>query len=386
MTIVALRDASASPLVRHAATYLGFKRKRLTTASERGYRTVLRELAAFYPDHDLADFEPPAGAILIEDFLNARWGDRSPRTYNKSFSILADFFRWHVARGTLNRDPMLTIERATPRAIHRTTFSDEQRQRILAANPDPRDQIALRLLLDYGLRKGALQRVQFCHFDRDTRRLVIFTKGAKVFTLPVPDERLWRCLDLLDEPGHHFLIPRQEQRRRRPPHREQLAAAHTTLEHLRETVAAVDDAACARELGQLVSLLSLARGWLDLTAAAAAVQVRRFPDKQIGEHGLHDWWYRRLQRAGIVAPGVTSGERMHKARHTAGQRVLDKTGNLKAAQALLCHATIGTTGDVYVGWEIEQLAETMRAVVPADDVGALTQTLTQRAREVGSRV
>jgi site-specific recombinase XerC len=34
---------------------------------------------------------------------------------------------------------------------------------------------------------------------------------------------------------------------------------------------------------------------------------------------------------------------MHKARHTAGQRVLDKTGNLKSVQRLLGHASIATT-------------------------------------------
>jgi hypothetical protein len=65
--------------------------------------------------------------------------------------------------------------------------------------------------------------------------------------------------------------------------------------------------------------------------------LRRFPDKPMGDHGLHDWWYRCLANAGIVAQGTTSGERMHKARHTAGQRVLDATGNLKASRS--CSAT-----------------------------------------------
>jgi len=37
-----------------------------------------------------------------------------------------------------------------------------------------------------------------------------------------------------------------------------------------------------------------------------------------------------LERAGVVAKGLTAGEKMHKARYTACQRVLDKTGNLKA--------------------------------------------------------
>ena len=34
---------------------------------------------------------------------------------------------------------------------------------------------------------------------------------------------------------------------------------------------------------------------------------------------------------------------MHKARHTAGQRLLDATGNLKAVQKLLGHQDLRTT-------------------------------------------
>jgi site-specific recombinase XerC len=48
---------------------------------------------------------------------------------------------------------------------------------------------------------------------------------------------------------------------------------------------------------------------------------------------------------------------MHEARHTAGQRVLDATGNLKATQKLLGHASTITTGDLYADWDIDQLAE-----------------------------
>jgi integrase len=78
-----------------------------------------------------------------------------------------------------------------------------------------------------------------------------------------------------------------------------------------------------------------------------------FLDTPMGVHGLHAWWYRCLSRAGLVAEGVTSGERMHKARHTAGQRLLDATGNLKAVQKLLGHESIQTTGDIYTDWDAE---------------------------------
>src|SRR5262245_20131384 len=87
------------------------------------------------------------------------------------------------------------------------------------------------------------------------------------------------------------------------------------------------------------------------------------PTTPTGNHGAHSWWYRCVERAGVVAKGVTAGEKMHKARHTAGQRVLDKTGNLKATQKLLGHESIQTTGDIYTDWDIDQLAETLAEVV-----------------------
>ena len=84
----------------------------------------------------------------------------------------------------------------------------------------------------------------------------------------------------------------------------------------------------------------------------------------MGVHGLHRWWYGCLEQAGVVAKGQTSGERMHKARHTAGQRVIDQTrGNLKAVQTLLGHSSISTTGDIYTDWDISQLEETLRAML-----------------------
>jgi site-specific recombinase XerC len=84
-------------------------------------------------------------------------------------------------------------------------------------------------------------------------------------------------------------------------------------------------------------------------------------------NGTHLWWYRRLANAGIVPAGASHGEHLHKARHTAGQRVLDRTGNLKAVQELLGHCSIQTTGDVYADRDIDQLAATMAEVLEDED-------------------
>jgi integrase len=172
----------------------------------------------------------------------------------------------------------------------------------------------VRLLLDYGLRQGALRAVQFKHFDHQRRRLTIFTKGQKVRELPIPHPAFWldlerHILDVGAQPTH-YLMPRMKGN-----------GAATTPD----------------------------------------------PSKPMGTHGAHRWWYRCLARAGIVPEGTSSGERMHKARHTAGQRVLDATGKLKAVQKLLGHSSIQTTGDVYADWDIDQLAATMAGVLAEDD-------------------
>jgi Phage integrase family len=58
--------------------------------------------------------------------------------------------------------------------------------------------------------------------------------------------------------------------------------------------------------------------------------------------------------------------RAHKTRRTAGQRVRDATGNLKAVQKLLGHSSIQTTGDIYADWDVHQLASTIAEVLAGD--------------------
>jgi hypothetical protein len=95
--------------------------------------------------------------------------------------------------------------------------------------------------------------------------------------------------------------------------------------------------------------------------------VRYWPEQPMSTTPLHLWWYRCLEHAGIVAEGTTAGERMHKARHTAGQRVLDKTGDLKLVQKLLGHESIKTTGDVYLDYDIDQWAERLARVLDDEE-------------------
>jgi integrase len=303
------------PLGRDAGRYLMSKRKRLTPSSFRGYEGCLDKLARAFPDLELADFELPVGAQRLEEFLDDRWGDSAPGTYNVNHAYLTDFFRWQVRRGRMHSNPMTLVERAKKREVYRTTFTNDQRRAVIASAEDLRDRIALRLLFDYGIRKGALRIVQFKHFDHQRKRLTVFTKGRKVRELPLPDPHLWMDLEryILDteaKPSHYLM--------------------------------------CLRK-------------------PIPRAGVRSFPTRPLSSTALHRWWYARLNDAGIVAKGETHGERMHKARHTAGQRVLDATGDLKLVQRFLGHASIQTTGDIYVDYDVEQLASKMAEVLRQED-------------------
>lgn len=313
----ALKDKSyqLTPLGEDVAAYLRAKRKRLTDASYRSYEGTLDKLARDFPDLTVEDFEPPAGTVRLEQFLDGRWGDQAPGTYNVCLAHVTDFFKHFQRLGRLHGNPTLLIERARKRDVLRTVFTTEQRKSIVASAEEQRDRVALRLLLDYGLRKGALRAVQFKHFDWQRRELMIFTKGAKIRNLPLPDAVLWTELERLtletEAQPTHFLM-------------------------------------C-------------------LVKPIPRAGVRRFPARQMSSTAMHRWWYRQLEHAGITVKGETHGEKMHKARHTAGQRVLDATGDLKLTQRLLGHASIQTTGDIYVDYDNATFAAKMADVLRDDD-------------------
>jgi integrase len=283
------------------------------------------KLARDFADLRVEDFEPPAGSRRIEEFLDGRWGDGAPGTYNVCLAHVADFFKYWRKMGRLQGDPCLLIERARKRDVLRTVFTNDQHRGIIAGTADRRDRLALRLLLDFALRKGALRAIQFKHFDHERRQLTIFTKGEKVRNIPLPDKHLWmdlerHILDVQAQPSDFLMCLVKPM-----------------------PVGSPDDDGKRR------------------------TELRRFPKRAMSNTAMHRWWYRQLEHAGIVASGETHGERMHKARHTAGQRVLDRTGDLKLVQKLLGHASIQTTGDIYVDYDMAQFAARLAEALNEDE-------------------
>lgn len=306
------------PLGQDVKAYLRVKRKRLTRESEIAWENTLHKLVQEFPDLRVEDFEPPRGTELIEQFMDDAWGHLSPGYFNRQLTIINDFFRFYRRRERLRGDPMLAIEKARTETPYRSAYSKDQVQAIVASQGALRDQIACRLMLHYGLRQGSMRKIQFKHFDTSRRQLTVFSKGSKVRPMGIPEPALWTDLQM----------------------------------HIIETYdspsAPPDD-----------YLLHSARG-------NRFHRVELY-EKPMSNWTFHTWWYKRLEEAGVVAKGTTSGERPHKARHTAGQIVLDETHNLKAAQMLLGHANIATTGNIYTSWNDEQLVQTMADIWGKED-------------------
>ena len=76
---------------------------------------------------------------------------------------------------------------AAPARYERRTIDAEIVAKIITAQPNPRDRIALMLLFRLALRKSELAAIQFKHFGHDRKRLRVYGKGGTIIPVPVPD-------------------------------------------------------------------------------------------------------------------------------------------------------------------------------------------------------
>ena len=340
----------AYPLGGEWAAFMRWGRGSWTEATYRSYESCGDKLARTFPDLELRDFEPPVGTERLEEFMDLLWGERAPATYNTNLTILQQFFRFCVLKGKIHGDPSMPLKRRKKRQPHREVFNEDAMLAISTNGPQPgkymyRDKVALRLLLEWALRKGALRAVQYKHFDRPLHnedgslrrpgRLTIFTKGEKVFDKVIQDDAFWRDLDLAmmalgAEPEHYLMGGRQTFNR----------------------FAGYD-----RVTGEkLIDRREIEK-----------------PEKPLSNSATHHWWYGCLERAGIAQPGQRSGQKMHKARHSSGQALLEEFHDIKLVQKHLGHASPTTTLETYVDYDdfalsshMEKLLARRRGDVDAD--------------------
>ncbi len=279
-----------------------------TSETLRDYEAILAKLAIDHADLDLIDFEPPAGTTRLREFIDERWGEAAPRTRKKVRAVLMSF---QVGAGRIQapRNPVVPIRSPRLRDVERELFSAEDVARIVAAQPELRDRVALKLLFLMGLRKGELAATRYRDFDLGRRRLRVHGKGGKIRHTPIPTE------DLREEIAELSL--------RRDP-----------LEHL---------------------LYPQKRG----PKGTVIWENRRKP---LSAPALHRWWYRCLARAGVVDEGTTHGKKMHGARYTSGTEFYLATGDIYATQQLLGHADVSTTANIYVQGSPADLEAKLRKV------------------------
>ena len=210
----AMRDKSyrETPVGLAVGAYYRWKRNEwgATQRTLDDYELILARLAIDHADLELADFTPPVGTERLREFIDNRWGERTPRTRAKVISVLRDFFAWAVREKGLVGNPAAAITRPRKRGVERRPFPPGDSAKLIAAQPRRRDRVAVLLLLRLGLRNGELARVQFKHYDG--RHLTVFGKGGKVRYLPVVDGELRlelerHILDRGPDPEEYLLYP-----------------------------------------------------------------------------------------------------------------------------------------------------------------------------------
>jgi integrase len=352
------------------AEYLDAKNPQLKEPSRRSYSGTLRKLAEDFAGRRLTDFAAPSATSMLKEFLDRRWGPQAESTYNGNLSIVQDFFLWHTREGHLDADRAGVLQRKKEgrkdrEALERPLFAEEDRTAILRANPDVRDIVALRLVIDFGVRKGALQKLRFGDFDRSRRQVALTTRGGPI-VLPLPDQEFWEDFDQLrgnlDARDECYLLPRRTRRRFRPKQASEIEKLFGDLQHAarRGTELAVElrsteSAVFLVKLDEAIEFFALAR-------ERALTKVRIYPTEPSGEHGMHLWWYDCLRRAGLVERGVTRGQAMRKGRHTAGKRVLDRTGGDFKAVAKMLGMGVRTARITYANTPADSLEAAMANV------------------------
>jgi integrase len=72
-------------------------------------------------------------------------------------------------------------------------------------------------------------------------------------------------------------------------------------------------------------------------------------------NGVHRWWYRMCEQAGLVEKGQRSGFNLHRTRHGFALE-MRRAVSLEAASQALGHSDLSTTMRHYGHWADEELA------------------------------
>ena len=254
---------------------------------------------------------------LTVNHLRVARDDFTRSQRRKVTAVFRDCFRW-LYEEEYTTDNVAGRLRYPKRDLVVVTdiFDDDEKFAIVTAQDDIMDRVGVLLLLRAGLRQGELRGVQVRDVNLVEKYVIVRRgKGGKGRVVPIKGELV-------------------------------------------------------RALNEMLSpIASLERGPDDflLCPTRGGRSRQRVPSKPMGKRGAHEWWYRCLQRAGIVEDGVTSGRRMHGARHTYATDLIRATnGNMVAVKENLGHSSIDITVDLYTHFAFQDQAD---AVARMPEIG-----------------
>lgn len=156
------------------------------------YLDTPKRLAAYLAANDLE-----LGAPDIRAFLASERDRTSPASAAKHYRNLCVYFRWLVAEGEADDNPMTRVEKPKVHDEVKPFFSEGELAALLRATrgqdfESRRDHALLRILIDTGLRVSGLADLRFDPADENAsdvflaqRRLRVRLKGGEIWWVPI---------------------------------------------------------------------------------------------------------------------------------------------------------------------------------------------------------
>jgi integrase len=142
--------------------------------SVKDYRSTLMQLCSKYAGRPLTDFDGPAGTRLLIDYMATvtPGSKKARRAHLRSFFDYVNYFHGDE----VPRNPALRLRIPRSQTLVRTPQPLAQIETLIAAQPSPRDRLAILLGYPLALRRGAVRGVRLKDFKDD--HVSIILKGG----------------------------------------------------------------------------------------------------------------------------------------------------------------------------------------------------------------
>lgn len=262
---------------------------------------ITRETAQQYESRllDFAD-SVKVPARDVRTFHVEQWQAReglSTHYRRARLTVLRGFCQWCVMRGFIEKDPTLGLKLPKLPALLPRYLTADESSAVVAHCDDPRARLAAVLMLQEGLRRGEVARIQLGDIDRRKRLLAVRGKGGQ--------GDVTRRLPLVDE-------------------------AWLTL----------------------LAYLPLVPG-----SSGPLFRSIRWPDRGVSGAWIGELVTRAMREAGVKRY-AWDGRTPHSCRHTCAQDLVDSGTDIRLVQKALGHASIKNT-ETYVRGSVKGLAEAM---------------------------